>query len=305
MGLRINLVLLIGLFLSTSVAAADQSADSSRNWEYIFETDLTLSQSYYSDNWAGGEVGNIAWTWNMLAMAAKQLNPSLHNRNTLKLRYGQTHNQDEESLNWKRPLKSDDLIDFETILRLTVFEPFDPYFSFRFESQFYDASDRSNKRYINPMTFTESAGIARVLIEEEDRGWLVRFGAASRQFVNRDQMVEGSPEKETLTGYDAGLMFDTDMRMPLAGGRVVYTGKLNLFQALYYSEKDDLEGLPEEDYWKSPDMKWENTFSANITGHIVVNLYLELQYDKEIALGGRFKQNLSLGINYKLGNAAS
>jgi hypothetical protein len=283
------------------LAAAPVPA-SAQSWEYLLETELTMTQSYYSDNWTGGEVGNIAWQWNLNSMAQRQLTPSVHNRNTLRLKYGQTHNQEEDSNSWKRPQKSDDQIDLETIFRFTVWQSFDPYVSGRFESQFYDASDREKKRYVNPMRFTESAGLAKVLLEGEDRNLLVRLGAASRQYLDREALDPVTLERETMSEYDAGIMFDADARLPIAGGAIIYTTKLNVFQALYSSAKEDFAGLPEEDYWTTPDARWENNFSANVTGHIVVNLYFEYRYDKEVDLKGRFKQTLALGINYRFGN---
>lgn len=286
-----------------AMLAAPPVFAQTQGWEYLLETELTLTQSYYSENWTGGELGNIAWRWNLNSMARRQLTPSVHNRNVLRLKFGQTHTQetlDQDS--WKHPQKSDDQIDFETIFRFTVWQSFDPYASARFESQFYDASDPEKKRYVNPMRFTESAGLSRVLMEGEDRGWLVRLGGATRQYYDRDVLDPVTLERETRSAYDAGLMFDTDARVPIAGGAIVYTTKLNVYQALYNSEKDDLAGLPEEDYWRTPDVRWENTFSANVTGHIVVNLYVEYRYDKEVDLKGRFKQTLALGINYRFGN---
>lgn len=289
--------------LAALLPAAVPSQAAAQGWEYLIETELTMTQSYYSDNWSGGEVGNIAWRWNLGSVAQRQLTPSVHNRNTLRLKYGQTHNQDENDATvWKRPEKSDDQIDLETIFRFTVWETFDPYVSGRFESQFYDARDPEKKRYVNPMRFTESAGIARSFLKEEDRTLLVRLGAASRQYVDRDSLDPVTLERGTATEYDAGLMFDTDARLPIADGKIVYTSKLNVYQALYDSEKDELEGLPNEDYWKTPDVRWENTFSANVTGHIVVNLYVDFRYDKQVDLRGSFKQTLALGINYRFGN---
>jgi hypothetical protein len=73
-----------------------------------------------------------------------------------------------------------------------------------------------------------------------------------------------------------------------------------VFKALFYSEADALEGLPNEDDWKAPDVNWENIFTANITSLIMVNLYVQLLYDKEIDPGVRIKQTLALGFTFKL-----
>ena len=295
----------IACLLAAAVTACAASYAAAEPWEYRVETELTMTQSYYSDNWTGGEVGNIAWRWNLNSMAARQFHPALHTSNALRLRFGQTHNQDENDSNaWKRPQKSDDLIDFESVFRVTALKSLDPYVSLRLESQFYDASDRAYKRYVNPLRFTESAGLARVLVKGEQRNWLVRLGVASRQYVDRDVLDDDTMQRETLTEYDGGLMFDSDMRFPLAAGRIVYSGKLNVYKALFSSRSDDFEGLPEGNYWKTPDLRWENTFSANVTGHIVVNLHVDFRYDKNVDLKGRFKQALAVGVNYRFGSAA-
>ncbi|MFH1007888.1 MAG: hypothetical protein V1800_10375 [Candidatus Latescibacterota bacterium] len=92
----------------------------------------------------------------------------------------------------------------------------------------------------------------------------------------------------------------TDFRTPLAGDRIALVSKLSLFMAFFYSESDALKGKSNEDYWKSPDVNWENTFTAGITQYLMVNLYVQLLYDKEIKLGARFKQTLAMGLTYKL-----
>jgi hypothetical protein len=177
----------------------------------------------------------------------------------------------------------------------------DPFVGFRLESQVFDDSDPSKDRYVNPITFTESFGVARVLLKEDAREWTARLGAGFRQFMNRDVLID--PEagtRETQTTNDGGLIFDTEFKTPLAEDRITYTSKLTVFKALFYSEADALEGLPNEDDWKAPDVNWENIFTANITSLIMVNLYFQLLYDKEIDPGTRIKQTLSLGLTLKL-----
>jgi hypothetical protein len=45
---------------------------------------------------------------------------------------------------------------------------------------------------------------------------------------------------------------------------------------------------------------WENTFSAGITEHITVSLYLQMLYDKQTDSGVRFKETLSLGLTFRM-----
>jgi len=285
----------------TVLAVAVASSIFAEPWTMAVDANLTLTQNAYSDNWVGGEVGAISWTFNSNSLAEKQLYTKVHNKNTLKLSFGQTHNQDKETKAWAKPMKSTDLIDFESIFRFTLGGFVDPFASGRVGTQFLDASDPEKNRFLNPVTFTESFGVAKVLIKEEKREWTARFGAGLRQHLNRGMLVDTLTDKrETQTSNDGGIEFVTEFKTPLAQERITFASKLTVFKALFYSEADELKGKAYEDYWKSPDVNWENTFTASITKYLMVNLYMQLLYDKEIKLGGRFKQTLSLGLTYKL-----
>ncbi|MFC2150722.1 DUF3078 domain-containing protein [Calditrichota bacterium] len=265
-------------------------------WETSVDANLLFSQNAYSNNWTGGETGSATWTFNANLSARKQLSERLRNRNTLKLAFGQTHSQDESTRDWKEPAKSTDLIDFESLLRYKTRAFFNPFAALRFESQFIDLSDTTKWRNINPLKFTESLGLTRVFWDEEKRQLNARLGLGIRQFIDRDRLVTAVPlTRETKTTNDAGLELVSEIATPLLQEKVSYTGKVTLFQALYYSEESSTN-----DFWKAVDVNWENIFTANITDYLMVNLYMQLLYDKEIALGGRFKQTLSLGLTWKM-----
>jgi len=291
-----------GLFIvvASTLAIAMPLSIFAEPWTMAVDANLTLTQNAYSDNWVGGEVGAISWTFNSNSLAEKQLYTKVHNKNTLKLSFGQTHNQDKETKAWAKPMKSTDLIDFESVFRFTLGGFVDPFASGRVGTQFLDASDLEKDRFLNPVTFTESFGVAKVLIKEEKREWTARFGPGLRQHLNRDVLDTLTNERETQTSNDGGIEFVTEFKTPLAQERITFASKLTVFKALFYSEADELKGQPSENYWKSPDVNWENTFTASITKYLMVNLYMQLLYDKEIKLGGRFKQTLSLGLTYKL-----
>jgi hypothetical protein len=289
------------IVVATTLAIAVVSPVFAEPWAVAVDANLTLTQNAYSDNWVGGEAGALSWTFNSNSLAEKQLHARVHNKNTLKLSFGQIHNQDKEKKTWAKPVKSTDLIDFESVFRFTLGGFVDPYASGRVETQFLDVSDTLKSRFLNPVTFTESFGVARVLTKKEKREWTARFGVGLRQHLDRDVLVDPlTSERETQTSNDGGLLFVNDFKTPLAEERITFTSKLSLFKALFYSESDKLKGQPNEDYWKSPDVNWENTFTASITKYLMVNLYIQLLYDKEIDKGGRFKQTLSLGLTYKL-----
>lgn len=269
-------------------------------WQLASDVNLTLTQNAYSNNWEGGETGALSWTLNSNTLAESQMTDVLNSKNTLKLAFGQTHSQDQESQNWLAPATTTDLIDFESVLRFSYGWFVDPFASGRLESRFLDTRDSAKSRMFNPMTLTESAGVARVLIKEEDREWSTRLGGAIRQHIDRDVLIEGETERETISTNDGGLEFVSELRTPLANGAITLTSDLTIFQALYYSDSDALEGLSGADDWKSPDVNWENNFSAAVTDYIVVNLYLQMLYDKQIDDGFRLKETLSFGFTFNL-----
>jgi len=270
------------------------------DWSVAADLNITLTQNAYSDNWAGSELGAISWALNHNALAQSQLTDKLHTKNTLRLAFGQTHSQrvDEKdgTKYWDRPSKSTDIVDLETVLRFTYGWFVDPFAAGRAETQFLDETDAGRKRYLNPVKLTESVGIARVFIKEDSREWTARLGTAFRQHIDRDVLDEVSQTRETVTVNDGGVDFVTEFRTPLADDRITFTSRLQAYKALFSSEDED---SPSED-WAATDLEWQNTFTASITPYLMVNLYLEFLYDKEIVDDVRFKETLSLGFTFKL-----
>ena len=279
---------LITLFVLTlALCAAGQ-------WEKSLEAGALVTTNNYSDNWEGGEAGSFNWTLSLSAMAQKPLTDWLHNQTTLKLAFGQSQTQDAESHEWSGPTKSDDLIDLESVFRFTLGGFVDPYASLRGESQFYDRRVAGNYRYFNPVMISEGAGVSRVFIKKEKRELTARLGASFRQEIDRDVMV--GDEHETQTTNDGGAELIGQFRTPLAGDRISYRSRLGLYRAFFNSESEDLDN----DHWKVVDVDWEHRFTANITEYIMVNLDLEILYDREIDPSARHKEIISLGITYKL-----
>lgn len=270
-------------------------------WEVDSDINLTLSQSAYSDSWQGTELSNITWLASSNTSLQKQMKDWLHNRNTLKMAFGQTHLQKTDAAGdkyWEDPEKSTDKIDLESLWRFTLQSWVDPFVAGRMESQFLDLTQEAadNTRFLNPMLFTESAGVMRTFIDNEATIFNTRFGAAFRQNINRDQ-IDISGEKETLSTMDGGLEMVSELQKNInAPLKSTFRSRLQVFQALFNSESDDLE----TDDWKSPDMVWENTLSTKLFGLVSANLLFELRYEKEQVHEMQWKQMLGLGISYTL-----
>lgn len=273
-------------------------------WYPMIEGGVTMTQSSYTRNWGGGDKGSVVWAAIVNGGLENQIHPKANWNSALKLAYGQTHQQGLGTNGerfWDVPEKSTDLIDLESILRLTLGAFVDPYASVRFESQFQDLSDPFGRTLtLNPMKFKESAGIARKFIDREDRSLLSRFGftfrQSSRKIFRSDSLdaqgVPVSDETKTQTSNDGGFELANDYKSKILDGRVTWTAKLTFYQPVFYSGDDKLKDLSRgqlaggrlpsdlRDYPKAMDIDWENLFSTQITKILSVNLYTRWVYDK-------------------------
>lgn len=266
-------------------------------WKITTDMSFTLSQNTYSDNWQGEERGNITWVLNSHTRANKKLSELFMWRNNLRLAFGQTHQQDEDDQGrkkWGKPDKSTDRIDLQSVLTVTFNQYVDPFFAVRWQSQFIDIKEDDSDIPVNPMRFTESAGIARNFIEAENHNLSSRLGAAFRQKYDRTDYPD-SPEIDALT-YDGGIELVTEYNRRLEKHGVNIDSKLLLYQALYNSAADD----DEEDYWKALDITWENSLTTKLFSIVNIVFNFDLIYDKEEHRKGQFRQHLGIGVAWQL-----
>ena len=336
-----GLLALAGVVLLSTLPATAFAQDEEEKpleigrWYPTLESGLNLSQSSYSDNWSGGDKGTVVWTFLASGEAKRQHNEKINWNNTMRLAYGQTHQQGADR-EWAKPFKSTDRIDLESILRFTLGYFVDPYASLRLETQFQDASDPAGRTLLfNPLLVKEAIGIAHAFYEEEDRAFLVRFGGAIRQGI-RSQYENPAPDDVTFTetGTDGGLELVFDYKNKILDDDVSWVSKLSFFQPLFYSSKSDFEDLASADltalgvdpdiadFTTTMDIDWENVFSSQVGKYITVSLYLRWLYDKydtsvtpvlsdageltnaAAVIGGtrkagQFKQTLALGVTYR------
>ncbi|MCF7859364.1 MAG: hypothetical protein K9N07_08620 [Candidatus Cloacimonetes bacterium] len=282
------------IILSSLLFIATLSAES---WSKAVNISLNVNQNEYSDNWAGDDMGSISWALNANLLAEKQISTKLHNKNTLKLAFGQTHSQiryvnadSTTGKKWAKPDKTTDIIDFESMLRFTIGFVVDPYTSFRWESQFIDRRGREVKN-LNPNIFTESVGISRMFIKEKNKELSTRLGVAFKQYL------DGYKNESTS---DGGLEFVGEYKSLLLNNVVDYNTKLILFKALFYSLSDGESNPAYTPNWEVIRLNWEHLFSFSITKLIDLNLYFKLIYDERSIEELQFRETLGLGLSYKL-----
>lgn len=277
-----NLILIATILLAMSFLGAEA-------WEIDSDIMVNLTQSQFSDNWNGSELSNITWAATMNNTAQKQLAEWLKNKNTLKLAFGQTHLQKEnaagDSVFWEAPQKSTDQIAFESLMQFTLKSFVDPYISLRAESQFLDETG-TETLLVNPVLFTESAGIMKTIIDAEKTKLNVRLGGAVRENWNR--RVSGIP-------IDGGVEGIVEFKQILGLLNASYNSRLSAYKALFKSD-----ATAADDNWKALDYKWENLLSFNLWKLLSLNLNLDVIYEKEQSPDIQWKEILGLGFSYSL-----
>jgi putative salt-induced outer membrane protein YdiY len=279
---------LLVLLAAVPVFAADSPADTTGGWSCSMDLGLVFNQSGYSDSWAGDELGQVVWTATANMLFARNITAGTVWRNTIKLLYGQTHQQKRDSAgakHWAAPEKSTDRIFVESLLRFSEENWLNPYAAVTLESQFQDDLNT----FLSPALITESAGVGRQFIDSGETKLFSRLGAAFRQRTARGM--------DTVT--DGGLESVTDLTHKLSENLQVVS-KLRLFKALDSSIDQDLGGTPQEDDWKAIDVAWETTISAQVSKVVQTSLFVEWLYDKEISRKGRYREIYGFGITYKL-----
>ncbi len=301
------LVIIIATLSLTNTSYGEETTQpkpDSTGWKLSLDGSLAATQSSYSSNWQGGELGSFNWTFTSNSSAEKQLSPKFNLSNSLKLAFGLTYSQKrlfDGTAKWQRPEKNTDLIDLESVVRVTLNGFVDPYFAGRLRTEFYDGSVIAIKRFFSPATITESGGVLRVFAdgnssEAHTKVTLKsRLGFGLRQIITSEIIDSAAETTKSNTTNDGGLESVTDLILEI-GKDMKYTGKLTLYKALSFSESD----TSPNDYWKAVDVNWEHILTAKVTKFIQTSLYVQLLYDKQTDKGARIKQTLGMGVSVNI-----
>jgi hypothetical protein len=284
------------------VAVVTAAAAATAPWQIDLDANVTLTQNAYSESWIGSEKGAISWASKLNFVAEKQVSPIFLHRNTLKLAFGQTKAQKEDK-SWGDLVKSTDLIDFETLQRLTLDGWVEPFLAVRLISQFVDGTDTTQDHYFNPVNLFESFGVSRGLVANDAAKWNARFGGAVNQYINRYTVDATHAGPYSKTVNSAGLELVTELKAKAKNGLLDLSSLLTLYEALVSSQAEKTENTPQKNFWRYPDINWENILSVNLTKYIMINFTAQLLYDRELHANARLKEVLALGLTYKFNNA--
>jgi len=336
---RAALVALACLAPVSAAHAEDPKPVEPGPWKFGELVSLNLSQSTFSDNWSGGDRGSIVWVIGSASTAERQFTKRFNSSTALTLAYGESEQQVIDPANpshrvWDSPDKSTDQILLESVGRFTLDGWADPYVAFRGESQFRDQSNPLGTLTLNPVKLKETAGAARVLVKTDERMAITRVGFGVRQVFGHTLLSAAPWTTSGYTANDGGFEWQTDVKQPILQKKVLYTGSLLVFEPLFYSGANKLKQLDADakaadiaheavaDFWRAPNVTFQNTFSAQVTKSISVNLYAQWVYDKldgavnvdpsrtvqqrldevdrNTRKAGQFKETLALGIGYRL-----
>uniref|UniRef100_A0A7C3J5H1 DUF3078 domain-containing protein n=1 Tax=candidate division WOR-3 bacterium TaxID=2052148 RepID=A0A7C3J5H1_UNCW3 len=267
-------------------------------WEKSINTSLLINLNNYSDNWAGEEASNFNWTFVGNGNFQKQVNQLLNSTNRVKLSFGQSTNKLKTDTLWSDFTKSNDVIELESVEKITLNWLVDPFVSMRIESKFLDNSDTLKTCYVNPIKFIESFGIARMVFKKEKMEISSRLGISFNQNLNRNAIVDTIDlSRGTDLSNDGGIEFITDALLHL-NDNVMYTGRFSLYKAVFYSKSKELIGNPQENDWKMVDLGFDNILSIKIGKYFTVNINIQALFDKEIDPKLRLKENFAIGLTF-------
>lgn len=294
------------LFCVNISSEAQDTTETQNKWKFSILTNATITLNSYSDNWSGDEFSAFSWLWQFTGTAEKSLTSIMHNKNTLKLAFGQTSLQDEDELSgekeWQPMKKSRDLIDFESVFRFTLKTFVDPFVSVRAVSQFADLRSPDYNYYLNPLTLTESFGAIKNLIKNKNVDWTARLGGAARQSIERNESLPDSLTPAEKVTNDGGLEFVTDFKAKSKDNRINFTSQLKVYGALFSSISKQSNESDNIEFWRYPDISWENSFDVSLIKYIALNLYVQLLYDREIDNSVRHRQTVGLALTYSFEN---
>lgn len=268
-----------------------------KRWHNNYLIGFDANQLSLNSNWKEGGKGNF--TWKIYSrIESKYVRKRIEVLNTLYLAFGQISVQENEQ--WHAPEKSNDVIDFDSVIRLTMEKYIDPYFAISFDTQFQKGYNSKTKelvsKFANPFKLSQTAGITRNIIKKK------KFKLTSRLGYGAKEIVAANPEFRKLwTGdetkwmkIDGGFEWYTEVQSNFISN-VKWKNKLKFFQAIFSSISP---GKDPKKNWQKLDIYWEQLFTAQLTKYVQFNVVTKFLYDRDTSKGGQFLENASLGLSY-------
>lgn len=260
---------LLLLFCTPSFSQTDSST-----WKHNLVAGLTATHVSFSD-WAGGGENALAYTTVIDGKSVQDL--EMTNWSTsYKFAYGQTR------LGSKPMRKTDDKIEFESVLSYKVGTAVNPYAAFTLKTQFdvgYKYDDATNtktvlSRFWAPAYLTQSVGVGYAPRPEIT----TRLGAALREVMSKTGYIE-------YNRTEGGIESVTDVQISFEQN-LLFTSKLELFTPF-----NNIDVVV---------VRSDNTLTAKVNSVVNVTIHLQLINDANVSARTQIKETIALGIAYTL-----
>jgi hypothetical protein len=245
-----------------------------RGWNLGLSSELTITQTSYH-NWEAGGVN--VFVWNTATAGTAIYDTTAWNWATeSKIRYGQSRQ------NSKEPRKTDDLIDFESVVTHKNNQLLNPYASVNFNTQMspgYRYSDEDKAKisdFFDPAFLFLGLGVGF----SPSKTFRTRIGLASRTtFTNHyNDYADGQRIK-----WESGLQWITHVERRFFS-KLLIRSRLKVFSAFTSSEKTNID--------------WDNLLQLNVLKYLVINFQTYVLYQPEILKRTQLKEVLSIGLRY-------
>ncbi len=283
---NVLMIALLSLLLSSNVFSQDEKEEEKFGWLNAVVGTFGFTQTNLS-NWQQG--GEDSWTWQIDGNSKFENNATNFNWNNIaKLTYGRSKVGDADDI------KAADELRVESVYTQKLGVYVNPYAAFTGQTQLTAGfelttddngvtTQREVSKFLNPGYFTESFGLGY----QPRENLKTRAGLAFKQTVAGEEYgfaddVETLDEIETLRS-EVGLESVTDFNQKLSE-TTLYTTQLALFTAF--------------DGGDAVDVRWENILSGQLAKYVVVNLKVNLLYDKDIDIKRQLQQVFTLGLTY-------
>ena len=273
--------LLAAALLTIALHAEEKPVTPVYGWSHSLNTQLTLTQTGYTD-WAQGGENSLAYAFTLDGKETNDLEKT-NWTTAYKFAFG------EARLGGKAMRKTDDAIFLESILTYKVGTVINPYASVSFKSQFALGNTYANdgtatpvSRFFDPAFLTQGVGVGYQPINEVK----TRLGLAMREvFTSQFNQYADDPATPQIekSKSDGGFQLGVDVKWNL-DDNLLWTSKLDIFDAM---RKLDVLIV-----------YWDNTFAAKISKIISVNFCVNIINERAITPRTQIKEALGLAIGY-------
>jgi hypothetical protein len=276
------------IFITVVAFAQEPSPDTIKtekkpSWKHSIIISANITQVSFT-GWAQGGENALAYA---LFLEGKSIYTcdSIDWVNSYKFGYGQAR------LGSLGIRKTDDMINFESVLIYRMGTCIYPYASVSLRTQFsegvtYDAAGNAVpvSNFFDPAYLTQALGVGYQPIPEVK----TRLGIALREIITKVFIAYSDDPTTTQvekTRIDGGLESVTDIGWNVMEN-VVFNSKLGIFAPMKRFNQTTI--------WS------DNTLSAKVNKFLSVNLNVQLISDPQIQARTQIKETLALGINFTL-----